>query len=658
MTSNLNVNEEIKQWIKYGWLSHTDRAFVNFLIEMEPAANDLLLWASALVSHQLSQGEVFLDLAKLSRNLELTLGISVQNSEQKLEKNFVKISSYTLNDWKNGLVNSTLVTAGEGESPMVLDGDRLYLRRYWFCQQLVSQSIKKRLKPIRFELPEALKNQVQQLFMDNRESPDWQKIACVIALRAQFSIITGGPGTGKTTTLIKLLAIFIQLAKEDDFNKRKLNILLAAPTGKAAARVSDSINSALTKLRVAEEIKNNLPNKAITLHRLLGSQPSTRYYRHNHKNPLLADIVIVDEASMIDLEMMAALLDALPQTSILILLGDKDQLASVEAGSVFGDLCKGAQDMAYEEETQAWIMAYADEKLSVINKASSNIINQQTVILRDSHRFASDSGIGQLARAVNEGDYERAQIILHTDNYSDLSPNLGSNFQNLRSNPTPDLANSVLKQLVKPNNSYKPNGQDNFCQGYEYYRQIIKKKPQVTDSCSYDQWAQKVLTAFDTFQVLCALRQGPWGVEGLNQRIEKWLNDKQILPLWYEGRPVMISSNDYTLGLMNGDIGITLRDHNNNLRVVFGTNEGETGESLRWISPLRLPHVETAYAMTVHKSQGSEFSHVVLVLPEVQSRVLTRELIYTGITRAKENFTLVETGPKIFIQAIKTTCCL
>ena len=161
MTSNLNVNEEIKQWIKYGWLSHTDRAFVNFLIEMEPAANDLLLWASALVSHQLSQGEVFLDLAKLSRNLELTLGISVQNSEQKLEKNFVKISSYTLNDWKNGLVNSTLVTAGEGESPMVLDGDRLYLRRYWFCQQLVSQSIKKRLKPIRFELPEALKNQVQ-----------------------------------------------------------------------------------------------------------------------------------------------------------------------------------------------------------------------------------------------------------------------------------------------------------------------------------------------------------------------------------------------------------------------------------------------------------------------------------------------------------------
>ena len=165
-----------------------------------------------------------------------------------------------------------------------------------------------------------------------------------------------------------------------------------------------------------------------------------------------------------------------------------------------------------------------------------------------------------------------------------------------------------------------------------------------------------MLTAFDTFQVLCALRLGAWGVEGLNQRIEKWLTANQSLALWYEGRPIMITSNDYSLGLMNGDIGIALRDHTGLLRVVFPTNEGEKVHGLRWISPLRLPHVETAYAMTVHKSQGSEFNHVVLILPEVQSPILTREMIYTGITRAKENFTLVETSAKIFTQSIKATC--
>ena len=656
MTATLSVSEGIKQWIEQGWLSHTDRVFVSFLKNMEPTANEVLLWAAALVSHQLSQGRVYLDIAKLTQNLELTLGISFHDNEQKKDAGLVKIKSYTLKDWKNGLMNSTLVGRGEGVSPLVLTGDRLYLRRYWQSQQMVSESIKKRLNPIRHELPEALKDHVQELFINNKESPDWQKIACVVALRSRFSIITGGPGTGKTTTLIKLLAILIQLAKQDNSNKRKLNILLAAPTGKAATRVIESINKALSKLSVTDDIKKNIPTKASTLHRLLGSQPNTRYYLHNHNNPLVADIVIVDEASMIDLEMMAALVDAVPETSTLILLGDKDQLASVEAGSVLGDLCRGAQDMAYKEDTQAWIKAYANENLAVINGVSSNAINQQTVILRYSHRFGTDSGIGQLARAVNEGDYERAEAILHNENYLDLRPNLRCNYQELRSNPTPDLANGVLKQLVTLNSGYNTHGEVNLCQGYGYYREVIKKRPQGKDVCGYQEWAQKVLTAFDTFQVLCALRLGAWGVEGLNQRIEKWLTANQSLAFWYEGRPIMITSNDYSLGLMNGDIGIALRDHNGLLRVVFPANEGEKGHGLRWISPLRLPHVETAYAMTVHKSQGSEFNHVVLVLPEVQSRILTRELIYTGITRAKENFTLVETSEKIFTQAIKATC--
>lgn len=647
MTKGHSMLEGMSKWISLGWLSQLDRAFVRFLLDQEADASDLVLWAGALVSHQLGRGEVYLDIEKLCQRPGLTLAIPGDDARQSgTGESLAELSAfkaYNLEQWKTALSHSSLIDSGHGNTPLVLDGNRLYLRRYWHYQQILDQSIQQRLQPVRTDLPEALQEQLAALFTGSPENPDWQKIACVLALRARFTIITGGPGTGKTTTLTKLLALLIKLANDESANTRKLNILLAAPTGKAAARVSESIGMALEKLHIPDDIKQYIPKKASTLHRLLGSRHDSRRYLHHRNNPLVADIVIVDEASMIDLEMMASLLDALPYFTRLILLGDKDQLASVEAGSVMGDLCLGAEKMAYDQQTREWIRPYVDKALNEPVTVGS-AINQQTIMLRYSHRFGESSGIGQLAKAVNSGNAEQAEAIL-----TDLP-----GYKDLRRVLLNDPADSRLKQLVSETAGLSVNGNPDSRQGYGYYLDVIRKNRPV-DSTQYHQWAKQVMEAFNTFQVLCALRRGPWGVEGLNQCIEQWLFPDQKTTVWYEGRPVMITRNDYNLGLMNGDVGITLKDSSGKLRVVFPSEDSRDEAKILWVSPMRLPDVETAFAITVHKSQGSEFNHVALILPEAGSPVLTRELVYTAITRAKENFTLLESNADVFKQVILVT---
>ncbi|MEQ1529477.1 MAG: exodeoxyribonuclease V subunit alpha [Methylococcales bacterium] len=665
MTQGFPILEKMDQWIALGWLSHLNRAFVRFLLDLDHEASDAVLWAGALVSHQLDRGEVFLDLENLCQQPGLTLAISTDDA-WKVEHEFAlrelsTLKMYNLQHWLSALSQSKLVALEQGNTPLVLEGNRLYLRRYWQYQQTLNSSIQQRLLPIRDRLPISLLNQLTALFPSIPEAtespkiPDWQKIACVLALRSRFTIITGGPGTGKTTTLTKLLALLIYLTHYESNNTKKLNILLAAPTGKAAARVSESIGKALDNLNMSEDIKQSIPKKASTVHRLLGSRHDSRRFIHNRDNLIVADIVIVDEASMIDLEMMASLLAALPDTTQLILLGDKDQLASVEAGSVMGNLCVGAENTAYDESTRAWISQYANERLiDCANTGSA--IDQQTIMLRYSHRFNEHSGIGQLAKAVNEGNVQQAHFILNNlSTYSDLVPEPRTDYLKLREHPNTDAANDLLRKLVTLNAGVNDNGKPNHRQGYAYYLAVIQKN-RPTDSTQYDDWAKQVLVAFDTFQVLCALRRGIWGIEEVNQRIEDWLFSQQKPSLWYEGRPVMITRNDYTLGLMNGDIGITLKDCTGKLRVVFPNDDPLADIKIRWISPMRLPDVETAFAITVHKSQGSEFNHVALVLPENRSPVITRELIYTGITRAKENFTLLESSKDVFNHAILTFC--
>jgi len=657
MRQGHSVLARIDHWIARGWLSHLNRAFVRFLLDQDQDASETVLWAGALVSHQLDRGEVYLDLEQLSQQPGLTLAIPSDDAwvseSEAAHAELSALKVYSLGQWQTALQQSVLVAEGPGNTPLVLDGKRLYLRRYWQYQQTLDQCIERRLPPVRDTLPESLQDQLNTLFTGSPEKPDWQKIACVLALRSRFTIITGGPGTGKTTTLTKLLALLIQLSEDEPGGAHKLNILLAAPTGKASARVSESIGKALENLAVADAIKQVIPKQASTLHRLLGSRRDSRRFVHDRHNPLVADIVIVDEASMIDLEMMASLLDALPDNAQLILLGDKDQLASVEAGSVMGDLCLGAENSAYDEAARSWIIQYSGEELETTGTRGTSI-NQQTVMLRHSHRFDEHSGIGQLARSVNAGNGALAQSILNdTARYPDLLPEPHDDYLRLRSNPQPDAADRLLKKLVAVNAGINAEGKPKLCQGYGYYRNVIRQH-RPADNTQYDQWAEQVLHAFDAFQVLSVLRRGRWGVEELNQRIAAWLFPKESLSHWYEGRPVMVTRNDYNLGLMNGDIGITLKDHAGKLRVAFPANDPLAEIKIRWISPMRLPDVEPAFAITVHKSQGSEFNHVALVLPESKSPVLTRELIYTGITRAKENFTLLESQGDVFDQAVKT----
>ena len=657
MTNAANAFTNMDNWLARGWLTHLNRAFARFLLDQDAHASAIVLWAGALVSHQLDRGEVYLDLARLCKQPALTLAITDDDTPESDAKrgDWSAITAYRLEDWHTALSQSPLVSMGTGNTPLVLHGQLLYLRRYWHYQQILNERILQRLQPIRSHLPDTLKTPLTALFTHSKEQPDWQKIACVLALRARFAIITGGPGTGKTTTLTKLLALLLMLTQQEAASCKPLSILLAAPTGKAAARVSESIANALDKLDVDNDIKQAIPKKASTLHRLLGSRYNSRQFLHNRHNPLVADVVIVDEASMIDLEMMASLLDALPENAQLILLGDKDQLASVEAGSVMGDLCAGAERAAYDQATRAWISQCANETLPD-SAPTGSALNQQTVMLRYSHRFIEHSGIGQLAKAVNTSNPSQAQAILDDiERYADLLPEPRSEYLKLREKPQPDAANKLLKKMVLTNTGFTPNHQPMPRQGYAYYAHIIEDQ-RPTTAAQYDDWGKKVLNAFDTFQVLCALRKGQWGVDGLNQRIEEWLFPITQPHVWYEGRPVMITRNDYNLGLMNGDIGIALKDSNDHLRVVFPSDDPLSATKTRWLSPMRLPDVETAFAITVHKSQGSEFNHVALVLPETSNPVLTRELIYTGITRAKENFTLIESCEGVFNQAILASC--
>ena len=283
-------------------------------------------------------------------------------------------------------------------------------------------------------------------------------------------------------------------------------------------------------------------------------------------------------------------------------------------------------------------------KNSAKKNAVGSAINQQTIMLRYSHRFDEYSGIGQLAKAINVGDANTVQGILN-------NPDKYQGIRHLRLNNPSD---EQFKQLITA--SYRQATDNNLlvCQGYGYYLDVIRQH-RPADRSHYDQWAKHVLEAFDTFRVLCGLRLGPWGSDSLNQRLEEWLFPKQKPTLWYEGRSVMVTRNDYSLGLMNGDIGITLTDSYGKLRVAFLSAASHDGTKIHWISPMRLAAVQTAFAMTVHKSQGSEFNHVALILPDTKSLVLTRELVYTAVTRARNSFTLVESNPEIFKDAILTT---
>ncbi|WP_145250068.1 exodeoxyribonuclease V subunit alpha [Pseudomonas oryzihabitans] len=640
----------LELWVQRGWLRQVDRAFTGFLGELEPQGDSAVLLAAALASHQLGHGHVCLDLAATLRNPDAALSLPPEGDEARASLLPSQLlHGQTLEAWQRALLASDLVD-GDGscpQRPLVLGGERLYLRRYWNYERAVAASLRQRLATHE-TLPADLAERLDRLFPPDPDAggePDWQKLACALAVRGAFSIVTGGPGTGKTTTVVRLLALLQAPAVAAG---RPLRIRLAAPTGKAAARLTESIGGQVSRLPVDEELRRHIPTGVTTVHRLLGSRPNTRHFRHHRGHPLPLDVLVVDEASMIDLEMMASLLAALPPRARLVLLGDKDQLASVEAGAVLGDLCRDAEAGRYSPATRAWLEAVSGQSLVrtplAVGDDQADALAQQVVMLRRSRRFGAGSGIGQLARRVNAQDGQGAQQVLIDGGYADLH-------RVLLKGPE----DRALERLV-----LEGRGR---ARGYRHYLEVLQgTRPQldtVLEDPAWTLWAGQVLSAFDDFQLLCAVRKGPWGVEGLNLRIASALLAAGLLAGehgWYEGRPVLVTRNDYSLGLMNGDIGITLclpdatHPGRKVLRVAFPRGDGSGG--LRFVLPSRLAAVETVFAMTVHKSQGSEFAHTALLLPEQLSPVLTKELVYTGITRARDDFTLIEARSGIFAEAV------
>lgn len=643
----------LDRWVERGWLRALDRAFVSFLEERAPGSDPLLLLAAALASHQLGHGHVCLDLQQTLAEPDFALSLPPEGDALTgpLLLPSQLLADLDLRTWLQRIAASTLVADGDAPGqqarPLVLSGQRLYLRRYWSYERQIDQTLRLRLSQSE-AAPADLPARLAQLFDDGAlpGQVDWQKLACALATRAGFSIITGGPGTGKTTTVVRLLALLQAPAVEQG---RPLRIRLAAPTGKAAARLTESIGQQVERLQVNAQVRGHIPTDVSTVHRLLGSRPGSRHFRHHAGNPLPLDVLVVDEASMIDLEMMANLLQALPPKARLILLGDKDQLASVEAGAVLGDLCRDAEEGRYSPATQAWLEQIGGQSLAASGleqgDAQRNPLAQQVVMLRFSRRFGEGSGIGQLARLVNRQQAQAARDVLSM-------PPADVFGLALRNEQDKALDRLILDGLDR--GSEGP-------QGYRsYLRTIGRHRPApgtAFDDPRWEQWAANVLHSFEDFQLLCAVRKGPWGVEGLNDRVARVLHNAGLIDnqqLWYEGRPVLVTRNDYGLGLMNGDIGIALRlpDEQGQalLRVAFPRNDGGTG--VRFVLPSRLNEVETVYAMTVHKSQGSEFSHTALVLPDALNPVLTKELVYTGITRAKHCFSLVEPRQGVFEEAV------
>lgn len=648
----------LRQWADDGLLRYLDVALAAFAQEQDPEIAPCVLVATALLAHMEGRGHSCLALADLVPRPNAVLGWAATQHVALLA--LWQQLPQGVDAWLAALGCSPLVrVVGQVQDtgqPLVLTGDAtpqplLYLRRHWHHERAVAQHILARSLDCSDaradEAREILAQQWMERFFPRVENPvalataascDWQKIACAIALRGRFTVITGGPGTGKTHTAARLLALLFALAPDAG----QLRVALAAPTGKAAARLRQSIGSALHHLHEDVGAAWSLDNLALcageakTLHALLGARPDTRQFRHHAGYPLDVDVLIVDEASMIHLEMMSALLDALPATARLILLGDKDQLASVEAGAVLGDLCRDAQAGCYSAETVSYVLRVTGETIAPVFHHTHQttldtvpVLAQHTVMLRDSHRFGGP--IGQLAEAVHAGNVSRAVRVLRTSMNTDGDTAPVALYQGI-----PVVQMWTLAMYGRGDAASYAG----FAAELVRWPDIQCCVRQLNWPDSHTAWVQAVLRAFDRFRLLCAVREGEWGVAGLNRAVEQMLVQAGTIRKtgeWYSGRPVMVTRNDAALGVFNGDIGIALPSQGagHPLRVYF-----LDGDTLRSVGVARLAHVETAFAMTVHKSQGSEFEHTALVLGIQAGSVLSRELVYTGITRARRHFTL------------------
>lgn len=569
---------------------------VHFAALMEKLAGDedpCLFLGAALVSRSTREGHVCLDLSERA-GTDLLDGGGQEGG----------LVCPDLETWCRALRKSEVVGRPGQYRPLILDDKiRLYLFRYWDYQEGLARSIRERARedPDPVE-PAWVREVLGRLFPDGgARQIDWQKVSALTALTKRFSVISGGPGTGKTATVAKILVLLLERA-----GKKGLRIALTCPTGKGAARMEETLRVARDALNCAESVKEALPKEASTIHRLLGGMPGSSSFRHNPLNPLEVDVVVVDEASMVDLALMSSLVRALPSKARLILLGDKDQLASVEAGAVLGDICNTGRPRAFSRSFARVLERGTGYRIEGrVRDEGTGGIGDCVVQLEKNYRFGSDSGIHAVSRAVKDGEGELAVTLLKEDIHRDIT----------------------WKDSLNPK-SWPVALRETIVEGFR--------------ACFLSREPREVFRALDNFRILCALREGPYGVAGINASVEKILREADLLGVdrgpWYAGRPILVTRNDYPLRLFNGDVGVVLPDPgaDGELRAFF---PGQGG-MFRSFHPMRLPEHETVYAMTVHKSQGSEFREVLILLPDRDTPVLTRELLYTAITRARDKVTL------------------
>ena len=584
-----------------GYFSAGDEHFAKVCCEGTSEGSSVLALLAASASKALGQGHPCIPLAGIAEATVLD------------EEDVARFRMPTLEQLRAALHGALCVTlVGEHESsqtvapistaapistPLVLDAqERLYVTRYFEHEQVLAERLMVLLQERELRSGEAqwLQQRLDHYFPSAEPSqsvePNLQRSAAAAALKQRFCVISGGPGTGKTSTVVKILAL---LAEQAEQRGQPLPVVqLLAPTGKAAARMMEAIGQGVERLELSEKIRQSIASQASTIHRALGVLPynSTRFARGRDFR-LRADVVLVDEASMVDLSLMRHLLDALRDDAQLILLGDRHQLASVDAGSVLSELCSA--------------LAEPGESTALVE-------------LKKSYRFAEDSGISALAAAIREGEGEESLEILRSGR-SDLS------FGGALDAGGGPSQSKALRQLIVEH----------------YGRALALKEPSL------------VLEGMNRFRVLCAHRLGSLGIESMNELIREWLCAAGLLPNsgeFYRGRLVLIRENDYGVGLRNGDVGLAWPDEAGRMQVLFAQESG----TLRALSPAQLPAHETAFASTIHKSQGSEHDVVVVILPNEQSPLLTRELVYTAVTRARRQAHVFGT-PEALVSAASRT---
>lgn len=576
--------EKLEQLQSQGLVRPLDVQTARLVARLDANAGTELPLAAALTSWAASQGHTCLPLAAMADLVREPVSDQARLGE--------------VEHLRRLLLASPVVGQTGTVRPLILDGrDRLALFRLHRCEQAVAHVLLdrgRRWLEVDADRAAALLDALFPAAAPDRL--DWQKLACALALVKPLTVIVGGPGTGKTHTVARLLALHAALAPAP------LRIGLAAPTGKAALRLQESIRRA--KVGLPSPLAEAVAEQARTLHRLLNFQPARHRFLHDRAHPLPLDLLIIDEASMIDISLMAAVLDALPAACRLVLLGDPDQLASVEAGNVFADLCAGA-DGGWSPDLREHLRHLTGHTLpagSAIHPMADSVVR-----LRHSYRFQPASGIGAIAKAVAAGTQDRSTHILDPF-LADLPIH----------EPTAPDGTAWLRQRIE-----------------DFYRPVLAAGS-----------PQAALRALERVRLLTPLREGAEGVDGLNALAETIMRSKGLIApgqRWYRGLPVMVRQNDYALGLFNGDTGVLWPDSEGRLHAWFADEGG-----VRAVPLSRLPLWQAAYAVTVHKAQGSEFEEVVLVLPREDLPIVSRELLYTAITRARQTIGLFASREVLF----------